>query len=302
MSRVQFGWTMPSGMPGENRSRHVEIIEQGLQMVSGRFDSAWFVDHLQFDDRDVLEGWTAITYMAGRHPEFEFGNAVTCQSFRNPGLLAKMGATLQFMSGGRFILGLGAGWKEDEYAAYGYDFPAAAVRVEQLEEYVRIIKALWTEKQATFEGKHYRVKDTYCEPKPDPMPTIMIGAHKPKMIQLAVQHADWWNVSWTALEDYKGMVEVCERACEEAGRDPRTLRRTWFGGCMCAPTEARLKKLIGDRTPQQGGITGTTEQVIEQMRAFVDMGVDYFMLGTPGLPDFVTLETLLSDVLPAVNR
>jgi len=94
MSRVQFGWTMPSGMPGENRSRHVEIIEQGLQMVSGRFDSAWFVDHLQFDDRDVLEGWTAITYMAGRHPEFEFGNAVTCQSFRNPGLLAKMGATL----------------------------------------------------------------------------------------------------------------------------------------------------------------------------------------------------------------
>jgi alkanesulfonate monooxygenase SsuD/methylene tetrahydromethanopterin reductase-like flavin-dependent oxidoreductase (luciferase family) len=167
---------------------------------------------------------------------------------------------------------------------------------------VRIIKALWTEKQATFEGKHYQVKDAYCEPKPDPIPTIMIGAHKPKMIQLAVQHADWWNVSWTALEDYKGMVEVNERACEEAGRDSRTLRRTWFGGCMCAPTEARLKQLIGDRTPQQGGITGTTEQVIEKMRAFIDMGVDYFMLGTPGLPDFITLETLLSDVLPALNR
>src|SRR5438874_6353491 len=169
MANVQFGWTMPSGMPAQNRSRQVALIEQGLEMIKGKFDSAWFVDHLQFDDRDVLEGWTAITYMAGRHPEFDFGNAVTCQSFRNPGLLAKMGATLQFLTGGRFILGLGTGWKEDEYTAYGYDFPAAGARVEQLEEYVKIVEALWTEKQATFEGKYYRVKEAYCEPKPQPM-------------------------------------------------------------------------------------------------------------------------------------
>src|SRR6266568_2377651 len=140
MAKVQFGWTMPSGVARENRSRHVELIERGLEMVKGKFDSAWFIDHLQVNDHDVLEGWTAITYMAGRHPDFDFGNAVSCQSFRNPGLLAKMGATLQFMSGGRFILGLGAGWKEDEYRAYGYDFPPAGARVEQLEEYVKIVK------------------------------------------------------------------------------------------------------------------------------------------------------------------
>src|SRR3954464_12183807 len=133
MAKVQFGWSMPSGMTRDNRSRHLQIIEQGLGMVKGKFDSAWFVDHLQFDDRDLLEGWTAITYLAARHPEFDFGNAVLCPSFRNPGLLAKMSATLQFLSEGRFILGLGAGWKEDEYTSYGYDFPSPGVRVEQLD-------------------------------------------------------------------------------------------------------------------------------------------------------------------------
>lgn len=303
MGKVQFGWAMPSGMADKaNRSRHLEVMGHGLDMVKGKFDSAWFIDHIQFDNRDVLEGWTVQTYLAARHPEFDFGHAVLCQSFRNPGLLAKMGATLQFLSGGRFILGLGAGWKEDEYLSYGYDFPAPGVRVEQLDEYVRIIKALWTNEQATFDGKHYSVKDAYCEPKPDPIPTIMIGAMKPKMIELTVRHADWWNVSWTTLEDYRGMVEVCERACEEQGRDPQSLRRTWFGGCACAPTEAEYKRLLGDRPLPAGGISGSAEQVIEQMRSFMAMGVDYFMLGTPWLPDFTSLETLLNVVLPELNK
>lgn len=108
-----------------------------------------------------------------------------------------MAATLQYMSGGRFMLGIVAGWKEDEYKAYGYDFPAAAVRVEELEETLQIIKALWRDGQATVEGKHYRVIDAWCEPKPDPVPTIMIGGSKRRMLRLIARHADWWNVSWT---------------------------------------------------------------------------------------------------------
>jgi alkanesulfonate monooxygenase SsuD/methylene tetrahydromethanopterin reductase-like flavin-dependent oxidoreductase (luciferase family) len=292
---------MPGGVARENRSQHLSLVEHGLEMVKGKFDSAWFADHLQFESRDVLESWTALTYLAARHADFQFGNAVLCQSFRNPALVAKMGATLHFLSGGRFILGLGAGWKEDEYVAYGYDFPPTGVRIEQLDEYVKIIKALWTQEQATLRGQYYRVENAYCEPKPEPMPTIMIGAMKPRMISLAVQHADWWNVSWTTLEDYKGMVEVCERECEQTGRNPRALRRTWFGGCICAPNEAEFEKLLGGRTPPHGGISGTAEQVIEQMQGFVDLGVNYFMLGTPGLPNFTTLETLLDEVLPALN-
>jgi alkanesulfonate monooxygenase SsuD/methylene tetrahydromethanopterin reductase-like flavin-dependent oxidoreductase (luciferase family) len=231
----------------------------------------------------------------------QFGHAVLCQSFRNPALVAKMGATLQFMSGGRFILGLGAGWKEDEYVSYGYDFPPALTRVEQLDEYVQVIKAMWREEQATFEGKYYQVREAWCEPKPDPVPTIMIGAMKPKMIDLTVRHADWWNVSWTKIEDYRPMVEECEQACERQGRDPKSLRRTWFGGCACAPTEQEVDDLLEGRPRNPDGIMGTTEEVIEKMRAFIDLGVDYFMLGSAGWPRLTTLETLLNDVLPAVN-
>jgi alkanesulfonate monooxygenase SsuD/methylene tetrahydromethanopterin reductase-like flavin-dependent oxidoreductase (luciferase family) len=302
MTNVQFGWAMPSGMREKaHRPQHLDVINRGLDMVKGTFDSAWFVDHIEFDDVDVLEGWTAVSYLAATHPDFMFGHAVLCQSFRNPALLAKMGATIQFMSGGRFILGLGAGWKEDEYEAYGYDFPPAGVRVDQLDEYVQIIKAMWRDEQATFEGKHYRVKEAWCEPKPDPIPPIMIGAMKPKMIALTVRHADWWNVSWTKLEDFRRMVDDCERACEEQGRDPKTLRRTWFGGCACAPTQQALDDMLGDRGFPGGGIKGTPDQVIEQMRGFIDLGVDYFMLGTAGLPNFTTMEMLLDRVVPAIK-
>ena len=303
MTRIQFGWTMPVGMPDKaDRSRHLDVIDHGIAMAKGRFDSAWFVDHFQFDERDVLEGWTALAYEAALHPDLQFGNAVLCQSYRNPAHLAKMGATLQFMTSGRFILGLGAGWKEDEYKAYNYPFPPAGVRVDELDEYVQIIKAMWTEARATFEGKYYAVHDAVCEPRPDPVPTIMIGAVKPRMIDLAVRHADWWNVSWTNIEDYRHMVEVCERTCEKHGRDPKSLRRTWFGGCACAPTEAALNTLLGGKPFSPDGISGTPAQVIDQMRAFIDMGVGYFMLGTAGLPNFTTLEMLLNEVIPALDK
>ena len=139
--KIQFGWSMPGGAREKaNRGSYVADLKRGLELVSGHFDSVWFVDHLQFDDNDLMETWTALTYFSALYPQFKYGNAVLCQSFRNPALLAKMAATFQYMSGGRFILGMGAGWKEDEYLAYGYDFPPAGQRVEELEEYMRVIR------------------------------------------------------------------------------------------------------------------------------------------------------------------
>jgi alkanesulfonate monooxygenase SsuD/methylene tetrahydromethanopterin reductase-like flavin-dependent oxidoreductase (luciferase family) len=101
-----------------------------------------------------------------------------------------MGATLQFLSGGRFILGIGAGWHEPEYLAYGYDFPAVSTRVEELDEALQIIKALWTQEHTTFEGKHYRIKEPWCEPKPDPILPIMVEEFRPKMLHQVARHAD----------------------------------------------------------------------------------------------------------------
>lgn len=301
MSRIQFGWMLPGGPRAkEQRATYLSTVQSGAELISGHFDSIWFVDHLQFGDSDLLEGWTAISYLTALYPQFQFGHAVLCQSFRNPALLAKMAATLQYMSGGRFILGLGAGWKEDEYTAYGYDFPSAGARVEELDETLQIVKALWTQEQATFHGKHYRIQDAICEPRPDPLPTIMVGAFRPRMFRLTARYADWWSVSWTAPDNYRTMVEACEQACREVGRDPQTLRRTWYSGCLCRRTQAELDAYKDKITWGPRGLIGTPEQIIEQIRTFNALGVDYFMLNDGGFPDLTSLELLVNEVIPAL--
>jgi alkanesulfonate monooxygenase SsuD/methylene tetrahydromethanopterin reductase-like flavin-dependent oxidoreductase (luciferase family) len=307
MTRIQFGFCMPADkLDKQRRATFNEDLNRALELVTGHFDSAWVIDHLQFGGDDMLEGFTALSYMAALHPQLRFGHTVLCQSFRNPALLAKMGATLQFLSGGRYILGLGAGGNEEEHHAYGYDFPPARVRVEQLEEAIQIIKALWTQKTATFAGEHYRVAEAYCEPKPDPLPLLMLGAFKPKMLRVTAKYADWWNVSSTGIEAYRHLVEECERACAEVGRDPATLRRTWCGGCVCAPTQAEVEALTGDRysassAPEDFDFAGTPQQLVAQMRPFIDLGVDFFILDCGGFPSLTTLELLIDEVLPALN-
>jgi alkanesulfonate monooxygenase SsuD/methylene tetrahydromethanopterin reductase-like flavin-dependent oxidoreductase (luciferase family) len=308
MTRIQFGFCMPADkLDKQRRATFRDDLNRALELVTGHFDSAWIIDHLQFGDDDMLEGVTALSYMAALHPQLRFGHSVLCQSFRNPALLAKMGATLQFLSGGRFILGIGAGGDAEEHRAYGYDFPPGGVRVEQLEETLQIIRALWTEETATFAGRHYHVIDAHCEPKPDPLPLVMIGAFKPKMLRLTAKYADWWNVSSTGVEGYRRMAEACERACAEVGRDPATLRRTWCGGCICAPTQAEAEAIAGDRysfnsASDDFDFVGTPQQVIAQMRPFIDLGVDYFIVDGGGFPNLTTLELLIDEVLPAVNE
>jgi alkanesulfonate monooxygenase SsuD/methylene tetrahydromethanopterin reductase-like flavin-dependent oxidoreductase (luciferase family) len=306
MTRVQFGFCMPVGAHDKTRrATFVDDLNSALELITGHFDAAWFIDHLQDGEADMLEGFTALTYMAAMHPRLKFGHTVLCQSFRNPALLAKMGATLQFMSGGRFILGIGAGWNEDEYRAYGYDFPPNAVRVEQLEEALQIIKAMWTEEGVTFGGKYYKAMGARCEPRPDPVPIIMVGAFKPKMLRLTAKYADWWNVSSTGIREYRRMVQELERACSEVGRDPSTVRRSWGGGCACAPTREEAEAFAGDLySPDNDGddfgFVGTPKQIIEQMRAFIELGVDYFILDCGGFPKLTTLELLVNEVLPAL--
>ena len=307
MTKIQFGFTMPADqLDKTKRTTYVEDLNRALNLISGHFDSAWIIDHLQDGNGDLLEGFTALTYMAGLHPQLKFGHTVLCQSFRNPALVAKMGATLQFLSGGRFILGIGAEWNEEEYLAYGYDFPPAHVRVEQLEEALQIIKAMWTGEQATFVGDHYQVCGAFCEPKPVPLPPVMVGAFRPKMLRLTAKYANWWNVSSTGAEGYRRIVREFERACLDVGRDAAQIRRSWCGGCVCARTQQEAAAFAGDRYSAQNpdddfGFVGTPEQVVEQMQPFIELGVDYFMLDCGGFPDLKTLELLVTEVLPALN-
>jgi alkanesulfonate monooxygenase SsuD/methylene tetrahydromethanopterin reductase-like flavin-dependent oxidoreductase (luciferase family) len=307
MTNIQFGFILPTDrLDTTQQTTTMADLNRALELVAGHFDSVWTIDHLQSGDAALLEAFATLTYMAALHPQLAFGHTVLCQSFRNPALLAKMGATLQWLSGGRFILGMGAGGDEQEYQAYGYDFPPAKVRVQQLEEALQIITALWSQPQATFIGQHYRVVDARCEPRPKPPPPIMVGAFMPKMLRLTARYADWWNVSSTGVAGYQRMAEEFQRACGEVGRDPATVRRTWAGGCVCAPTPEEVKRLAGNRYSVDGpdddfDFVGTPQQIVEQMRHFVALGVDYFMLDCGGFPNLTTLEMLVHEVLPALR-
>lgn len=127
---IEFSTTIRSQWERDDPTGIAYAYEK-LRMLPPSFTTVWIQDHLQKETLTLLEGWTALSYFAAQFPQFTFGHLVDCQSFRNPGLLAKMGATVQYLTGGRFIMGLGAGWKEDEYRAFGYDFPSPGVRVAQ---------------------------------------------------------------------------------------------------------------------------------------------------------------------------
>jgi alkanesulfonate monooxygenase SsuD/methylene tetrahydromethanopterin reductase-like flavin-dependent oxidoreductase (luciferase family) len=164
---------------------------------------------------------------------------------------------------------------------------------------------MWSEEKATFSGVYYRVNEAACQPKPDPLPPIVVGAFKPKMLRLTAKYADEWNVSSTGIGKYRRLVEAFERACAEVGRDPSTVRRSWGGGCVCMPTQAEAERIAGERydTNEEDDFdfVGTPQQVIEQMRPFIDLGVISFMVDCGGFPDLTTLELLVNEVLPVLN-
>jgi F420-dependent oxidoreductase-like protein len=204
------------------------------------FDTAWVSDHLLSmegtDDGPILEAWTLLAAIAALTSRIRIGVLVTSNTFRHPALLAKQAVTVDHISEGRLILGLGAGWREDEHRRYGLAFPQASVRVDRLEETVRILHALMGQKLTTFSGDHYDLVDAPLEPKAIQQPRIpiLIAAHQPRMIRVAARFADQWDTYATQAgtstsmtkEDLASRVNRFEAACRDAGRDPSTIRRS----------------------------------------------------------------------------
>ncbi|MFN0145086.1 MAG: LLM class flavin-dependent oxidoreductase [Dehalococcoidia bacterium] len=307
MPSVQFGLVIPSEFTDPaGPTRLVADADRVLKLAAGHFDSAWVVDHLQAGNIHRLEGFTTLTYLAARHPQFRFGNSVLCHAFRNPALLAKMAATLQMLSGGRFILGMGCGCDEEEHLAYGYEFPDGATRVRQLDEAIQIVKGLWSHPTMTFKGEFYRVSTASCDPRPEPVPPLMVGAFGPQMLRLVARQADWWNASSTGPGRYASMSSTLGRACEALGRDPTTVRRTWCGGVSCAPTRSEAEAQAAGRFSLSDdfdfGFVGTARDIVEQMHAFIELGVDYFMLDVADFPRLDGLLRLIRSVLPKIGR
>lgn len=299
---IDFGLVLPAGPPKNTPQQWLDELEIILPSLTGHFKSLWMTDHFMRGETPVYEAWTVLSYAAARWPQFGLGPIVLGQSYRNPAMLAKMGATLQHLSRGRLIMAIGAGWKEDEYLAYGYSFPRPKIRLEQLEESLIILKRMWTEPgPISFQGKYYHISEAHCEPMPQPVPTLIVGGGGPTTIGLAARYADWWNLPDANFEKLQSRLPIVRDQCAQAGRDPATLRLTWFGRLAVARSEAAALALSNGKWTQEKALVGTPEQVVAEMQRFIEAGVDYFMMEVLGLADPETIALVLEEVLPKVG-
>ena len=226
MTKVKFGLRIPAfPVDGSTGKAFINQVTQFINELKQDFSSAWVCDHFVpwanfvSETAPNLEGFTSVAYLSGMFQNLTFGNIVLCNSYRNPALLAKMAATLQALTGGRFVLGIGAGWKQDEYVAYGYPFPPPKVRIQQLEEAVQIIKKMWTKEKATFKGRYYQIEEAVCSPKPEPVPPLMIGGGGEKMtLKVVARHADWWNLPNVSPSIYQQKLDRVRRLLARGDR------------------------------------------------------------------------------------
>ncbi len=257
-------------------SRLVETTFPYFDQVVAPFDSLWLPDHVQYNGHKVAEGWTLLVWALARYPDKLAGHEVLCNSFRNPAHTAKMIATAQALSGGRTILGIGAGWNDEEYLAYGWPLPPMPVRIAQLGEAIELIRRMWTDAPASYEGEHYRIVNARCEPRPMPIPPVMIGGHGEKYLLRAVaKHADWWNYGFRDLALYAHKQEVLKAHCREAKRDYDAIVQVLRVGILIAETEReveRLKDAPGVRPMSDIRLAGTPAQVTETLQAIVKQG------------------------------
>ncbi|MEO8288526.1 MAG: LLM class flavin-dependent oxidoreductase [Chloroflexota bacterium] len=305
-SDITFGWVIypvPRGLSDAEMATPtlagralIQANEHYIEAMRPHFDTVWVEDHFQWDDRSTLEAMTTLSYLAGRHEGLRFGHIVLGQSYRNPALTAKMAANLQLMTGGNFILGIGAGWKEDEYRAYGYPYPPAGERIDQLEEAAQIIRAMWNDSPANFKGQYYSIENAECQPRPDPaIPLLIAGGGEKKTLRVVAKYADWWNFNFCTVEEYARKQRALEGHCRDIGRDLSEITQTYYGVVQFADDPAQLEQrdfhIVG----------GTPDHVAAELEQFMELGVKHIQVRIVDFPKTDGLETFIAKVLPRLR-
>lgn len=302
---TSFGLQIPSfAHAGETDAEMFDhVLRHALAAEAGGFESVWVMDHfwqlpaLGGPDQPILEAYTLLGALAARTQRVRLGTLVTGVTYRNPALLAKMVTTLDVISGGRAILGIGAAWYEPEHEGLGFEFPPVPERMARLEEAVKICRAMFTEDSPSFRGAHYRIEDARNLPRPlqPGGPPIMIGGSgERRTLRLVAEHADLCNITGSA-DTVRRLLGVLRDHCAAVGRDPAEITATRLGTLVLtddADETARvldfLRGVAGGEVDEQFTV-GQDAEVLERVGALADAGLDCLIFNMP-LSDPATVE------------
>ncbi len=255
---------------------YTDIRATAQKAEADGFDSIWLADHLVYraldkPDRGIWECWTMLSALAEATQRVELGTLVVCNSFRNPAILAKMATAVDEVSGGRLTLGVGAGWNQPEYEAFGMPFDH---KVDRFEEALQIIKPLLRDGHVDFEGKYYRARNSVDSPRGPRSsgPPLLVGAEGPRMLKLAAQHADLWNTGYMGQpETIAEPLARFQAACREVGRNPHEVGITALVGLWFSDLESI-------KPPFEHALEGTVEDIAAAMRGYEDLGLQHIMV------------------------
>ncbi len=311
---IPQGWRMDLVDIPDPVAKYEAMSRAALEAEAAGFESAWLYDHLHTvptpELEAVFECWTSMAALARDTKTIRLGQIVTCNSYRPPALLAKMAAGIDVMSRGRLIVGMGAGWYEHEYKAYGYDFPETPDRLRMLREALKIMRMMWTEDRPVFEGRHYRIDGPICEPKPIQarLPLWIGGSGEQVTLKLVAQHGDACNVGGPP-QTLRDKFSILRGHCESVGRDYDSITRSSNVPLILGDT-AEIERVVADTARRTGAtpehvrsqhLAGDAEAIAGTLRERVEAGVQYFIVYLPNGAEPGVWSRFADEVIPKVE-
>lgn len=282
----------------------------GTSMEALGFDGLSVPDHLMTGNGATMECLTTVTGLARETESVYLYPKTINNPLRHPPFLLKTLATVDNVSDGRLKLGMGAGWKDDEALAYGYDWPGAPDRLREMEETIQLAKRFWTEDAVTFEGDYVAVEDAVCKPHPvqEPHPPIMVGGGGEEFtLRITAKHADCWNY-WGSVDLIEHKLDVLASHCDTYDTDYDAIQKSWFARCAVRETEAEVEALL-EEVPRfreenlgedENHLVGTPTEVVADIERYVDLGVEEVVVEFVDFPETTGLELFADEVVPYV--
>ncbi len=304
------GETQARGMNGKPFGRELvmesyehinwkSVVDTALEVERLGYDTLILPDHMMLG-RERLESWTTMTALGALTKKIRLGHLVLCAYYRGrPTVFAKQVATLDLITNGRFDLGIGAGYEQVEFEAYGIPWYPYKRRVAELDEYLDVLKLMWTEDTINYDGKFFKVKNAVCEPKPvqKPYPPINVGGSGPSILKVAAKHANWVNVGGNP-EKCKETIKRLEDSCKAVGRNPDEIGKSWGDWCALFENERELQKMEDFVKASPGTWCGTPEQYVDKIQKYVDIGVTYITPRFVDLPSWKSMTLCAKRVMP----